>query len=496
MALAGQSVLIIGAGIAGLFSALTLSGKGHQITLLERDPPPPEGDAESVFETWSRRGVGQMRQSHAFLARLRSSLVSSHPALLAALRAAGCREMEFQRALTDRQRRRYRPRPIDPDLVALSCRRTTLETVLRRYVADLPGVTIRSECFVEGLVLDRTGPRPRVLGARTAQGDACLADLVVDTGGRLTPGLEDLITEGCSISDESAEAGVLYYTRHFKLRDGLMEPVNSRGVVSGDLGFLKYCVFPADNGWFSITIAVAEIEDELRVAVVDPQRFDAICGLMPPLAPWLSASDGVGRVLAMGNLQSRWRDLAPEGKPLVDGYVALGDALIRANPLYGRGCTFAMIQAEALAEALTDHPSTPLAAFQAHVHQALRPYFDDMAKQDRAAIRQAARVANPDFHPNLKARLLTSFGQQGMAVAVRSDPDLFRQVIEGFHMLTPPGEWLKSRRNLAKAVAWWMVPKAFKRDVLPAIPGPGRTALMESLGLPVGATWKRLQAAA
>ena len=59
MALAGQSVLIIGAGIAGLFSALTLSGKGRQITLLERDPPPPEGDAESVFETWSRRGVGR-----------------------------------------------------------------------------------------------------------------------------------------------------------------------------------------------------------------------------------------------------------------------------------------------------------------------------------------------------------------------------------------------------------------------------------------------------
>ncbi len=492
----GQSILIIGAGMAGLFCALTLSDQSREITLLERDPPPPEGDPEAVFETWNRRGVGQMRQSHAFLARLRSSIASAHPALLEALRAAGCREMEFQRALTDRQRRHYRPQPIDPELVALSCRRTTLETVLRRYVSDLPGVTIRSGCFVEGLILEQTDQRPKILGARTADGENHLADLVVDTGGRLTPGLEGLIAEGCSIPDETADAGVLYYTRHFKLRDGLMEPAKSRGVVTGDLGFMKYCVFPADNGWFSITIAIAEIEDELRVAVVDPSRFDAICSLMPPLDPWLSCSDGVGRVLAMGNLQSRWRDLAPEGMPLVDGYVALGDALIRANPLYGRGCTFAMIQAEALAEAMTEHPSAPLAAFQTRVHQALRPYFDDMAKQDRAAIRQAARVANPDFRPDLKARLLTSFGQQGMAVAVRSDPDLFRQVIEGFHMLTPPGAWMKSRRNLAKAVAWWMVPKAFKRDVLPASPGPSRTTVMESLGLPVSATWQRLQAAA
>lgn len=491
----GQSILIIGAGMAGLYSALNLAGNGHEITLLERDPPPPEGDAQVAFEDWNRRGVGQMRQSHAFLARFRTSIATTHPALMEALRAAGCREMGFQHALNERQKRHYRPQPIDPDLVALSCRRTTLETVLRRYVSGLDGVTIRSNCFVEDLVLDRSPGVPKVLGARTAEGEDVLADLVVDTGGRLTPGLETLIQEGCAIPDEAASAGVLYYTRHYRLRDGLTEPKDSKGVVTGDLGCLKYCVFPADNGWFSITIAVAEIEEELRVAVVDPERFDAICQMMPGLDPWLSASDGVGRVMAMGNLESRWRDLAPGGNPLILGYVALGDALIRANPLYGRGCTFAMIQAELLAQALAKHPDSPLAHFQASVSEALRPFFDDMARQDQAAIRNAARVANPDFRPRLKVRLLKSFGEEGMAVAIKSDAALFREVMQGFHMLAPPGAWLKRRSNLVKALGWWLVPRAFKRDLLPAHPMPTRTRLMQDLHLPVDATWQRLQAA-
>jgi hypothetical protein len=118
-----------------------------------------------------------------------------------------------------------------------------------------------------------------------------------------------------------------------------------------------------------------------------------------------------------------------------------------------------------------------------------------MARQDQAAIRNAARVANPDFRPRLRARLLKSFGEEGMAVAIKSDAALFREVMQGFHMLAPPGAWLKRRRNLMKALGWWLVPRAFKRDVLPTRPMPTRTRLMQDLHLPVAATWQRLQAA-
>ena len=90
-----ETVVVIGAGIAGLCTALALAPTGRTVTLLERDPPPPSGDADEAFLEWSRRGVGHLRHSHAFLARLRSIVRDEHPQLLSDLLDAGCRELTF-----------------------------------------------------------------------------------------------------------------------------------------------------------------------------------------------------------------------------------------------------------------------------------------------------------------------------------------------------------------------------------------------------------------
>jgi len=99
-----ERVLVIGAGMAGLWTALALGPTGREVVLLERDPPPPEGGADAAFETWSRRGVGHLRHSHAFLARLRILIRDQHPQLLADLQEAGCRELGFEGGLTDARR--------------------------------------------------------------------------------------------------------------------------------------------------------------------------------------------------------------------------------------------------------------------------------------------------------------------------------------------------------------------------------------------------------
>lgn len=139
----GEKVLVIGAGIAGLCAALALAPTGRQVTLLERDPPPPTDDPNKAFSDWSRRGVGHLRHSHAFLARLRLIIRDEHPKLLADLLAAGCRELGLDGMLTDIHRRTYKPEAVDADFVILTSRRTTLELVIRRYVESLPGVVIR-----------------------------------------------------------------------------------------------------------------------------------------------------------------------------------------------------------------------------------------------------------------------------------------------------------------------------------------------------------------
>ena len=212
-----EEVLVIGAGIAGLCTALALAPTGRQVTLLERDEDPPAGDADAAFRDWRRRGVGHLRQSHAFLARLHNIIRDEHPQLLADLLAAGCREITFADMLTEAQRAVYKPAPQDRDLTILTSRRTTLELIIRRYVARQTNVAIRSGVFVRGPVTRRDADgilQVTGLDIEDADGRRELAsDLVIDAGGKTSQIIEGLMEAGAPIREESETAGILYFTR-------------------------------------------------------------------------------------------------------------------------------------------------------------------------------------------------------------------------------------------------------------------------------------------
>ena len=148
--------------MAGLGTALCASRSGHEVTLVERDDTPLPQDPHGAFE-WDRRGAPQVRHSHAFLARLRNLLRDRHPDVLAALFAAGATEMDFIDMLPEGMDRTRLPG--DEDLVAIACRRTTFEWVLRRTVLADDAVTLRHGTAVTGVrVTDGDGPVPRVDG--------------------------------------------------------------------------------------------------------------------------------------------------------------------------------------------------------------------------------------------------------------------------------------------------------------------------------------------
>jgi 2-polyprenyl-6-methoxyphenol hydroxylase-like FAD-dependent oxidoreductase len=289
-----EKVAVIGAGMAGLWTALALAPTGREVIVVERDPPPPEGGADAAFQDWTRRGVGHLRHSHAFLARLRILIRDEHPQLLAELLEAGCRDLGFDGGLTDIHKRNYAPAPVDRDLAVLTSRRTTLELVMRRYVERQPNVTIRSGVFVRALQLT-PGSIPTVIGLiiEDADGQHGLgADLVVDAAGRTSGAVEQLTEAGAKITEESEDCGILYFTRHYRLNPGVAEPERGKAPLTGDLEYLKFGVFPADNGCFSITLCVPEIEEELRKRIVDPAVFDAACAAGTACSP---ASGPVGR---------------------------------------------------------------------------------------------------------------------------------------------------------------------------------------------------------
>ncbi len=487
-----ESVIVVGAGIGGLCAALMLAPTGRRVTVLERDGPIGSGDPDELFRDWRRTGVGHLRQSHAFLARLRTIVKAKHPALLEQLKSHGVRELTFDAMLTQRQQADYLSLPQDEELTFITSRRTTLELVIRRYVESLENVSLQSGFLVRRLVTARqpdgvihvSGVTGELDGAETTR----TADVIVDTTGKSGFIFDQLVEEGASIREESETAGILYFTMHYRLLPGQAEPDrNAHPPGTGDLGYLKYGVFPGDSGNFSITLAVPEIELELRKSILDPDIFHRITLEMPGLHPWTNEARSLrtSKVFGMGDLVSRWRDLVVDGMPATSGYFALGDTLVRTNPLYGRGCSFAAVSAELLSQVLdeTQDPVARALSFHQRIKAELRPFYMTQLKQDRAAIKRAREALTPGFVPSFKAKLLKSFLDDGVRIAVRSDTRLLREAMRGFHMLEHPDKWLGKPANMTTILYYWARGKKLNAGAYPPSAGPDRQALMQRLNL-------------
>ncbi|MGA1342330.1 MAG: NAD(P)/FAD-dependent oxidoreductase [Hyphomonas sp.] len=487
-----ETVIVIGAGIAGLCTALMLAPSGRTVTLLERDGPIGDSNPDELFRDWRRTGVGHVRQSHAFLARLRSIVKAQHPELLEQLASYGVRDLTFEAMLTEAQQARYKPLPEDSDLTIITSRRTTLEMAMRRYVETLANVTIRSGFLVKRLVSSKAGDGvvdvTGVEGERDGRPETLTADIIVDASGKNGFTIEQLIEEGALIREESESAGILYFTRHYRLLPGQDEPSrHDNPPPSGDLGFLKFGVFPGDNGNFSITLAVPEIELEIRKSILNPDIFHRITLMLPGLSPWTNEtrSEATSKVYGMGDLVSRWRELVVDGKPATRNYFAIGDTLVRTNPLYGRGCSFAAVGAELLRRTLDESPdpATRALAFHQRLEAELRPFYLTQRRQDRSAIKRARQALTPGYRPGLRAKLMQSFIDDGVRIAVRSDVKLLRAAMRGFHMLEHPDKWLGKPENLAKVLYYWARGKRLNAAAYPPVAGPERHEMLAALNI-------------
>ena len=488
-----EHVLIAGSGIAGLGAALAFGGSDRKVTLLDRDAAPPEGSAEEAFYKWERRGATQLRHSHVFLGRLTTLLRERYPQLLDELLSSGARIFRFEDGLSPALKAHYKPQQGDEDLAILFSRRTTLELVMRRYAAELSGVNFVNDAGVRGLITRRNANGTLVVDGLKVERNGAIeelrADVTIDATGRNTAFPDWLRAEGVAVAEEESPAGILYFTRHYRLRDGQDEPVRDGTPVAGDLGYIKYGVFAADNRHFSITLAIPEIETDLRVAVVKPEVFDAICAEIPGCARWTDSerAEPASPVYAMGNLKSLWRRYLKDGAPQVLNFFALGDAAVRTNPLYGRGCSAGVVHAHILRAALdaTRDPMERAIKIEADTRTELRPFYDAMVRQDQQAIRRAAHERDPNYRPGRRARLARSFVDDAIGPATRGDVEVLRGFSRAFHMIDDPADWLKRPAVFAKLMAFWAMPQTVKRarGLYPPSFGPTRREMLAKLAI-------------
>ncbi len=480
------SAIVLGGGVAGLAAARLLARHYPRVLVLERDVRRDAATPEDAFRDWERGGVPQFRHSHAFLARLRLVLLAHMPDVLDRLRDVGVREITL--AETAPPGMHLGERADDEDVVLLACRRATFEWALRESLRGRPGVELREGLFAAGLVgVSDDGGRPRVTGVRLDDGSVLSASLVVDTLGRRSPAPAWLAAIGADAPREvSSETGIFYYTRFYRLRRA-RAPQGTTGLVAGDLGWVKIAIFPGDADTFSITIG-APVDDASLKTLSDPRKFERFVAAFPQIAPWRArgVSDPISGsatpVLVMGQLRNRMRHFVDADGPLAPGLLVLGDAAYHSNPIYGRGCSSALLQASLLDEAVGRHRDDPAAAArmlhalsEAHV----RPFWDAAVASDRRMLgdRRTLPTGSLAMLVTLAEQAVGWFLERGILPATRVDPVVFRSLLRIFHMLEPPEQLLRDPEMLMRSLP--MLARALLGTVpeQPFVPVPRAEAL-------------------
>lgn len=214
-------VVVLGAGLAGLSASLAFAKSGRRVLLLERDGPAVDGGADRLFECWERPGISHFRQPHNFLALARQVLLEQTPEVLDRVFALGALENRQYELLPGE------PTPSDEALVSICARRPVFESALREAVETHTNVEVETKMRMVGILGDGPGGdgSVRVKGVRIDGGKEIQSELVIDALGRTSPlgqWLEELGAR--PMFERRSECGLLYYSRHFRFRDGVEMP--------------------------------------------------------------------------------------------------------------------------------------------------------------------------------------------------------------------------------------------------------------------------------
>ena len=467
-----RHVLVVGAGLNGLFTAMLMARDGHHVTVLERDAAEPPEPAVA-WEAWQRRGCAQFRLPHYMQARFRHLLEAELPDVAEALAAAGALRYGVLESLPAAVSGGARDG--DDRYTTLTARRPVLESVVARAAAAEPGVRIRRGATVRALLDGRSGRfgAPHVTGVVTGDGEQLHADLVVDASGRRSP-LPGLLSDlgAAKPAEEQEEGGYVYYARHFR-GDGPMPEL--RGPVQQQYDSITLLTLPADNGTWSVTVIASARDRQLR-ALREPQRWTSALNCYPLAAHWIDAEPITG-VDVFGGPGDRIRHLVVDGRPVATGVLALGDASAFTNPSLGRGTTLGLMHALRLRELLRStagaHPDEVALGWEQDTATALEPWYRATVRTScsRLAEIEGDRTGLPAA-PDDRWALA-----KAMAAGSGRDPDVLRMQLELACMLALPAEVLSRPGAVERVLAAGGCAPRYP------LPGPDRRGLLAAAGI-------------
>jgi 2-polyprenyl-6-methoxyphenol hydroxylase-like FAD-dependent oxidoreductase len=474
-----ERIAVIGGGIAGLAVALAEKHSGREVVLIERDPEPPAIGAEQAFESWARPGVPQFRHAHILLARLQTIVRDDHPELMAELQAAGLELSSLDEVLPEGQVGRFPTQPDDRDLLHLWGRRATLEYVMRRHVERLPHVRFMTSMRADGLVTESQDKQLRVRGVEVLDASGARsvveADVVIDASGRRSKSPEWLQALGVKVGVFSRPSEREYVCRHYRLLDPSQVP--RRAGNGGNFEYFGYATFYAEHGHYAITLSCPPEEKEFALAMRRPEGFEAVCRQLSGLSEWIDRSVPTSKVLGAAQFENRWTTYGERGGKELLGFFAVGDSQIVTNPVYGRGCSSAFVQAKLLAEVLaaSSDASERARRYQALAREQLQIHFDFCLEADRL-FKNRGKLSRGEAIPAAD-RTVSYIYNEAWTPAMHRSPLVARELIKAMQMREPSSIRVRFAMLWELLVAWLVT--RFKPEEMPHVEAaPARAKLL------------------
>lgn len=429
-------IVVCGGSVIGLSVAIMLAQDGHEVTVVEADPDGAPAAPVEAWTSWNRRGVAQFHQPHNLFARFRQTCDEEMPGMTERLLAAGCVWVDYLDALPPTVSDRS-PRPGDDTLRFVTGRRPVVESVVAAAAEDQLGVSVRRGVRVAGLL---AGPSaipdtPHATGVHTTAGEQIHADLVVDAMGRRTPAADWLTQLGAREPHvESEDSGFVYYTRYFT---GATRP-RRLGPALAPIGSISVITLDGDNDTWSVTLFGPTGDAPLK-ALREPDCFTRVVQACPMQAHWLDGTP-ITDVLAMAGVLDRYRRFVVDGRPVVTGFAAVGDAWACTNPSAGRGLSVGLIHAQLLRKVVRgylDDPAALARVWDEHTEQFVAPYYWNQIAADRARIAEMNALRN-GLQPPTPDSMMARFG-----IAAGYDADVFRGLLETVQCLALPQDVLE-----------------------------------------------------
>ena len=468
------SIVVAGAGVCGMASALMLAHDGHDVTVVERDAAECPTDPNEAFSGWERTGVSQFRMGHILLARGRTILNERIPDVVEELRALGGFELTLTPPPTLET---WEPQDGDDRFNTVTARRAVIDQAFANVIARTDGVVIRRGIPLAGLHVngENLPGVPHVAGVTTDDGEIIQADLVIDAMGRRSPMLRWLaMAGGPAPSEQSVDSGFAYYGQYLQSDDGSLPAFKAPGLTP----FHGYSILtiPADNGSWFCGVYASSKDSEMRV-LRDRDSLHRLVGSCPLHAHFLEGRE-LTEVTSMVGVTDRDRRYVVDGSPVVTGMLPVADAWACTNPSLGRGMSIGIDHARHLADTLRESSTDPVELslrWDEVTQREVAPWHQATRATDQLrAAELAAQQAGVEFEPDP-----ADVGAQiGLALAASSpyNQEMFRIFAEILHILDLPAN-IMSRPGALDALI-----QASASRSAPEIPGPTRAEFLEMIG--------------